>query len=460
LHAVARPVVLVSNRGPLSFGRADDGSLVPRRGGGGLVTALGPAVAGTGATWVAAALSEADREAAASGVVEGEGFRWQSLVLDEDDYRAYYDVISNGTLWFLHHGLWDLPRRPRYDRFWRAAWDAYRRVNRAFADAVVEEAPEGALVAVHDLHLTLVPPVLAAERPDVSVVHFTHTPFCEPGAVRALPAEVAAEVVGGMAAAGACGFHARRWEAAFLACCDEVGVAPPRTFVAPAAADPEDVARTARSEACGEALARLEGAVGDRKVIARVDRIELSKNLLRGFLAYEELLRAHPEWVGEVVFAAAVYPSREGLAEYLSYRQEVDGLVRRINDTWGTDGWTPILWDVGDDYPRSVALLRRADVLLVNPVRDGLNLIAKEGVLANERDAVLALSREAGAWEELAEVAMEVHPFDVTGTAEVLHEALSLPAGERRARFAALRDRVAARTPADWWADQLAAAAP
>ncbi len=451
-------MVLVSNRGPLAFTRADDGSLVPRRGGGGLVTALGPAVAGTGATWVAAALSEADREAAASGVVEGEGFRWRSLVLDADDYRAYYDVISNGSLWFLHHGLWDLPRRPRFDRHWRQAWDAYRRVNGAFAAAVVEEAPEGALVAVHDLHLTLVPPALAAHRPDLDVVHFTHTPFCEPDALRVLPADAAAEVVGGMAAAGACGFHARRWEASFVACCAEVGVGAPRTFVAPAAADPEDVARTAGSEACAAALADLEARVGDRAVVARVDRIELSKNLLRGFLAFEELLREHADWVGRVVFAAAVYPSREGLPEYLSYRQEADGLVRRINETWGTDTWTPILWDVGDDYPRSVAVLRRADVLLVNPVRDGLNLVAKEGVLANERDAVLALSREAGAWEELAGLALEVHPFDVTGTAEVLHTALSLTPDERRTRFAALRERVASRTPADWWADQLAAA--
>jgi trehalose 6-phosphate synthase len=452
-----RDVVLVSNRGPLSFTRADDGSLVPRRGGGGLVTALGPAVAGTGATWVAAALSEADREAAASGVIEGEGFRWRSLVLDPDDYRAYYDVISNATLWFLHHGLWDLPRRPRYDRHWWAAWEAYERVNGAFAAAVVEEAPEGALVAVHDLHLALVPPVLAAERPDLDVLHFTHTPFCEPFALRALPADVAAAVVGGMAAAGACGFHARRWEASFVACCADVGVPAPRTFVAPAAADPDDVARTARSEACEAALADLEQLVGDRAVVARVDRIELSKNLLRGFLAYEELLREQPGWRERVVFVAAVYPSREGLPEYLAYRQEADGLVRRINETWGTDGWTPILWDVGDDYPRSVAVLRRADVLLVNPVRDGLNLVAKEGVLANERDAVLALSREAGAWEELAGLAMEVHPFDVTGTANVLAEALSLSPDERRTRFAALRAAVASRTPADWWADQLAA---
>jgi len=454
----ARPVVLVSNRGPLAFSRDDDGQLVPRRGGGGLVTALGPAVAGTGATWVAAALSEADREAAASGVVEGEGFRWRSLVLDPDDYRAYYDVVCNGTLWFLHHGLWDLPRRPRFDRYWRRAWDAYRRVNGAFGAAVVEEAPEGAAVVVHDLHLSLVAPVLAAERPDLDVVHFTHTPFCEPAALRVLPADAGAELLSGMAAAGACGFHARRWEAAFSACCAELGVTPPRTFVAPAAVDADDLAATARSEACAEALADLDRVVGDRALVARVDRIELSKNLLRGFLAFEELLGTHPEWVERVVFAAAVYPSREGLAEYLSYRQEAEGLVRRINDTWATPGWTPILWDTSDDYPRSVATLRRADVLLVNPVRDGLNLVAKEGVLVNERDGVLALSREAGAWEELAGVALEVHPFDVAGTADVLHAALSLGPDERRAAATALRSRVAARTPADWWADQLAAA--
>jgi trehalose 6-phosphate synthase len=190
----------------------------------------------------------------------------------------------------------------------------------------------------------------------------------------------------------------------------------------------------------------------------RVDRIELSKNLLRGFLAFDELLRARPDLVGRVVFAALVYPSREELPEYLSYRQEVESLARRLNEEWGRPDWTPVLLDTSDFFPRSVAALRRYDVLLVNPVRDGLNLVAKEGAVLNERDGVLALSREAGAWEELAGGALEVNPFDVTGTAAVLAQALDMPADERARRGQLLRDAATSSTPAGWLDSQLAAA--
>jgi trehalose 6-phosphate synthase len=198
--------------------------------------------------------------------------------------------------------------------------------------------------------------------------------------------------------------------------------------------------------------------LGGRRLILRVDRIELSKNLLRGFLAYEDLLRTRPEWRGNVVFAAFVYPSREGLPEYLAYRQEVETLAARINSQWGVPGWTPILLDTSDNFPRSVAALRRYDLLLVNPVRDGLNLVAKEGPLLNDRHGVLALSREAGVWEELGGVALEVNPFDVAGTADVLAAGLAMDAEDRVTHARALRKLAAARTPRDWLEDQLAAA--
>jgi trehalose 6-phosphate synthase len=453
-----RPVVIVSNRGPLAFATGEGGELVTRRAAGGLVTALGPAVVDTGALWIASALSDADRAAAERGVVEAEGFRLRSLVVDPDAYRAAYDVVSNGTLWFLHHGLYDAPRRPRFDRHWRKAWDAYREVNAAFAGAVVEDAPEGATVVVHDYHLSLLGPELATKRPDLVAVHFTHTPFCGPDALRMLPDECAAELLTGLAGFTACGFHSSRWARAFEACCEEVLGRSPATFVSAAAADGDDLASSARSPRCRDAVAELDRQVGGRRLVVRVDRIELSKNLLRGFLAFDDLLRSHPQWRGKVVFAACVYPSREGLAEYLAYRQEVEGLVRRLNEEWAEPGWTPILYDPSDDYARSVAALRRYDVLLVNPVRDGLNLVAKEGVLVNERDGVLALSREAGAWEELGGLALEINPFDVAGTADRLHAALSMDDDGRRDHAAALRRAVTARTPADWFADQLAAA--
>jgi trehalose 6-phosphate synthase len=236
-----------------------------------------------------------------------------------------------------------------------------------------------------------------------------------------------------------------------------LGAAPP-TFVSPAAADADDIRNVARGDRCAAALAELDAAVGDRRLIVRVDRIELSKNIVRGFLAFEDLLRTRPEWREQVVFGAFVYPSREGLAEYQAYRQEVEGIIERINAEWSTPGWTPILYDPQDDFPRSVAALRRFDVLLVNPVRDGLNLVAKEGMIVNERDGVLALSRESGVWAELGDVALGVHPFDVAGTADVLHEALSMPAAQRRAHATEVRERSLARTAADWFGDQVRAA--
>ena len=207
-----------------------------------------------------------------------------------------------------------------------------------------------------------------------------------------LPDDVAVELLTGLAAHRACGFHTARWAQHFSACCEAVLGEVPTTFVAPAAPDLADVIGVAGTDACAEHLAELDRQIGDRKFIARVDRIELSKNILRGFLAFDELLDTRPEWRGRVVFGASVYPSRATLADYAGYTNEVHGLIDRINARWSTDDWTPILVDADDNFPASVAVLRRYDVLLVNPVRDGLNLVAKEGVTVNERDGVLALS--------------------------------------------------------------------
>jgi trehalose 6-phosphate synthase len=451
-------VVVVSNRGPLAFSRGPDGSLVARRGAGGLVSSLGPLVAGTGAGWVAAAITDADREAAARGLVEAEGFRLWSLALDPDDYRMAYDVISNATLWFLHHGIYDLARRPLVDRRWRDAWAAYQRVNRAFAETVAEVAPVGGVALVQDYHLTLVGYWLRQARPDLRVVHFTHTPFCGPNSIRVLPEDCAAELLAAMSAHTACGFHTERWARAFRACCAEVIGHTPTTFVSPLGPDAEALAAAAASDAVAAELAWVDEVAGGRRLILRVDRLELSKNLLRGFHAFDDLLATHPEWRGRVVFCALVYPSREGLPEYLAYRNEVEHLAALVNERWGTRDWTPVVLDTTDNYPRSVAALCRYDVLLVNPVKDGMNLVAKEGPLLNRNDGVVVLSREAGAWDELGSHALEINPFDVAGTADAMARALAMEPEERAVRAAALRAVAASRSPRDWLDDQLAAA--
>jgi trehalose 6-phosphate synthase len=439
----------------------DDGNLVARRGAGGLVTGLAPIVTGTDAIWLAAALSDADREAAAQGIADADGLRVRLLDVDPAVHRMAYDVVCNATLWFCLHGLFDLARRPRIDHRWRESWDAYRAMNDAFADAAAELAPDGAAVLVQDYHLALMGPRLRTLRPDLRSVHFSHTPWCDADGLRPLPDDVAAQFVGGIAGHHASTFHTRRWATAFETSCRAVlgREAKPSVAVSPLAPDPDDLAAAGTSAECAAAGRDLREAVGDRRLVVRVDRIELSKNVLRGFHAFDDLLERRPEWRERIVFAAFLYPSREGLAEYLSYRQEVEGLVARINDKWATTDWTPIHMRTSDDYPRSMAALQMADVVLVNPIRDGLNLVAMEGVLASQHASALVLSTEAGAWEQLGDAgAIGINPFDIGATADALHTALSMTGDEREDRHARLRAVVAARTPRDWLREQLAAA--
>lgn len=453
-----RPLVLVSNRGPVTFDLDSSGTLTSKRGAGGLVSGIGPLVADTDATWLAAAMTDGDRAACASGLAEADGFRVDLLALDEETYRLAYDVVSNEVLWFAHHGLWDLPREPAFDASWSDAWEAYRSVNHSFADAVAEVAPEGAVVLVQDYHLPLVARQLRATRPDLSCVHFSHTPFAPPVWLEALPDAAVHDLLTGMAAHQACGFHTRRWADDFLASAHDLAGLTPTAFVSPLASDPDDLRGAAASPECEAALQSLDELVGDRAMIGRVDRVELSKNQPRGFLAYADLLERHPEHRERVVFVAGAYPSREGVPGYAAYRASMEQAVASVNERFGTAGWTPVVLHVEDDFPRSVAIMRRADVLLVNPIRDGLNLVASEGPLVSDRDAVLALSPEAGAWERFHPAALRVPPFDVAGTGDVLHAALTMPSDERAKRASMLRELAVSRTPSDWLADQLAAA--
>lgn len=451
-------LVVASNRGPLSFRLDDGGRPVPAASAGGLAGSLRDLLVGSEATWVACAMSEADRAAAAGGLMREEGLRIVTVEPDAAQYAMAYDVVSNATLWFVHHHLYDLSRRPRFDRRWLEAWDAYRAFNRAVADQVVEAAADGATALVQDYHLALVPAMVRAARPDVAVVHFSHTPFADPGVLRVLPDAAGIELLRGMAGATVCGFHTERWADAFVACCADRGVDPPATLVTPLIPDRAKLAERASSDACRAAGARLTDAVGGRRLIVRVDRVELSKNLVRGFWALDELFASHPEHRGTVVMAALAYASRQGLPEYLAYRSEVEQVAALVNDRWGTADWQPVLLDIADDPDRSFAALTMADVLLVNPIRDGLNLVAKEGPLVNDRHGVLVLSREAGAWAELHDLALGVNPFDVTETAEALHRALTMTADERAAHADALRRRVDRHPPRRWLDDQLAAA--
>jgi len=448
-------VIVVSHRGPYRFERNDDGSFVAHRGAGGVVSALMPLLADDPeAIWVAAAMNEDDGEAALAGATGTVDIDLRLVDLDPAVHRMHYDVVSNGVLWFLFHGLFDRIRRPRFDLRFRDAWDAFTAVNETFATHVADFAAEGDVVLVQDYQLALVPAALRKRRPDLKIVHFTHTPFCGPDDITMLPSDVGRTLCRSLAG-GEAGFHTTRWARAFedatRAVVGEPPVVPP--FAASLGPDVQSLENVASSEATRVAADAMADTVGDRLVVFRNDRIEPSKNIVRGFYAFDRLLEARPGMRGRVVFVARLYRSREHLPEYLAYGNEVEQTVARINERWGTRDWSPIVLDDRDDFPGSVAGMRRYDVLFVNPVRDGLNLVAKEGPIVNRRDGVLCLSPEAGAYDELREAAFAVHPYDIEQAAGVLDDALVMPLDERSARARRLRALAGARTPSRWLAD-------
>ena len=447
-------MIVVSHRGPVSFRRGPDGTFSARRGAGGVVSALAPLLRGRDdARWVAAAIGEDDRAAVVAGAAHVPDLDVELLVLDPELHRLHYDVMSNQILWFCFHGLFGSEVSPPDPARVTAAWEAYRSVNRVFADAIAAHAAEGDVVLVQDLHFALVGAMLREQRPDLAIAHFTHTPFATPVELDALPDPVADELLAGLASVPA-GFHSPRWCDHYVDCCRKAGIAPVDPFAVTFAPALDDLRSVADEDATSEARDRLTEAVGGTRVITRVDRVELSKNIVRGFEAYATLLRTRPEWRERVTFVAMLNPSRESLPEYRDYRDRIDATVDAINAEFGTPGWTPVIADARDDFPRSVAALQIADVLLVNPVRDGLNLVALEGPIVNTHDAALVLSREAGAYDLVHDDCIGVDPFDVDTTARALHDALGLAPDVRARRRTELRT-VVERHPADAWLDEL-----
>jgi trehalose 6-phosphate synthase len=474
-------------RGPVSFTQSDDGRLVARRGGGGVVSALSSAI-GTGDTlWICAALNDADRAQVRRTDgrlgLEGSpgGSEVRMLDIPAATFRRAHNAVANSTLWFVHHMLYDTPSLPRFGLKFEREWQAYCAYNRAFADALADEAgapPDGRSEArsavralIHDYHLSLVPRMLADARPDIRIAHFSHTPWAPPDYYRILPGPVGRQILDGVLGAHHVGFHCQRWADAFLECCHVIlGADVDRSRqqvshrghvtsigVHPLGVDADELRRRAFEPDVQARVAMLARDARGRKLIVRIDRTELSKNIIRGLEAYRELLVTHPEWRGRVTHLVFAYPSRQDIPVYRKYMSVVTRMARKIAWEFGTEDWQPLVLEVNDDYSRALAMYRLADVLLVNPIRDGMNLVAKEAPILSDRGCALVLSQEAGAAAELGADALLVNPYDVSETARVLHEALIMKDEERRRRTASLARAAAALPPTRWFADQLAA---
>jgi len=453
-----RKLIVVSNRGPLAYSRDVDGARAARRGAGGLVTALAPLVSHHDVTWIASALSDEDRAVAAAGAIEetardGSNYRLRLVAHRPSAYDLYYNVVANPALWFVQHGLWGLKRDPDHDL--GCAWDeGYVSVNEAFADAVLEELERepGATVFFHDYHLYVAPALVRAQRPEALLAHFTHIPWVDAAAWSVLPASIVNAIHTGLLANDVVSFHTERWRDAFLSACSSLGLDTGGSLVTahPISIDPEEFTGLAGSDGV---LARERELVASRpeSMILRVDRTDPSKNIVRGLEAFGLLLERRPDLRGRVGMLALLDPSRQEIPEYVEELQRIEAAAALLEDRFPG----ALQLQVADDFPQAIAAYKQFDVLLVNAVMDGLNLVAKEAPLVNTRDGVVVLSVNAGAFEELATWTVSVDPFDLEGQATALEDALALPGGERRSRLEAIREHIRTHDLVAWIDAQL-----
>ena len=471
-------LVIASNRGPLEYDGEEGPAFKCRTGCGGLVTALSTLARLSDFTWVSATMTEADRLVAANGGPalgdsRAAGCRVRFVVPDRRAYQLHYNVFSNPILWFLHHSMVDsLRRRDLWDQMEKAWEEGYVPVNRAFAGAVVEELrrPGSAGVALlQDYHLYLAGRYIRDRAPDALLQHFVHVPWPEPHVWLNMPGHITEAICDGLLANDVVRFQTQTSVFTFLlTCLDHVRGAfvdfaravvsydgrDIRVRSGPISVDSDYLQRKAASPEAQGHLSKLEPLAGERTIV-RVDRVDPTKNVLGGFQAFDLLLRRHPELRGRVRFLAFLVPSRTGIPEYRRYTERVFRLIDRINAGYGDGSWRPIEVFYENNFEQALAGMSLYDVLLVNSLADGMNLVAKEGPVVNRREGVLVLSTEAGAFQELREGALAVNPHDVKGTAEALWQALTMPASERRQRAGLLRTAISERSLLAWMSEQL-----
>ena len=470
------PLVLVSNRGPVTY--QDDGSV--KRGTGGLATALIGLASHRDAVWIASAMTDRDIEVAREHggepfeveAPDGGEFRVRFVASDAEAYDRFYNIFANPMLWFIQHYLWDQSNAPDIRRHEVEAFEfGYNVVNEDLAEAVLEEIDgvDEPVVMVHDYQLYTLPGMVRRARPDAFLHHFVHIPWTQSDAWRVLPSKIREEIYHGLLANDIIGFHTRSYRRNFLQCCADlldlevdmergiVHSTTARSGCAPTRCRSTSGPRSRSRSARGCASSRRSSCARRREYsILRVDRADLSKNVLRGFTGFDIFLEQHPEFKERITFTAQLMPSRTDVPEYAEYLERIEALVAVVNHRHGTPDWMPIDLKLRDDLDEAVASYKHYDVMMVNAMFDGMNLVAKEGPLVNERDGVSILSENTGAHEELGEFALSVNPFDVQELADSIYAALTMPAEERARRARGLKEIVTSRDPGDWIDEQIA----
>jgi trehalose 6-phosphate synthase len=477
-----RRLIIASNRGPVTFQKDEDGSITAHRGGGGLVTALTGLVQHTDAAWIASAMTDEDRAFKPEKVPLGSGeaqIEIEFVQPDPEAYDKYYNVISNPLLWFLQHNMWDIAKAPTFDRNTWDAWEnGYVAVNRMFAEAIARKIyanKQPAIVMIQDYQLYLTPYYLrkrVSTRSKHVLVHFIHIPWPGTEDWGVLPPVMRKAILNSLCCVDLLGFQTREDGLNFIRTCQShlegahVNFSKGRvwyrnhaTYVRdfPISIDVNALQQLSQSEEVARFREQIDEYAGGADLIVRIDRTEPSKNIVRGFQAMEEMLELYPEHRNKVHFLAALVPSRMEVAEYQDYLDELMAAAGRVNAKYGDSEWEPVRVMVGENYARAVAALQRYDILLVNSIADGMNLVAKEGPIVNQMDGVVILSERTGARQQLEDGAIVISPCDIYATAQAMHRGLVMNRDERKRRADHLKKIIAENDINAWLCSQVQA---
>lgn len=475
-----RPLIVGSNRGPLEFHLTPEGILQPRRGSGAIVTALSALTRSFKFSWVASAMSEGDRRAfelaggeSIQSPLPNQQVSLRYVITPRRTYHKFYNILCNPLLWFLQHRMWSPPYTPNIDSVVYDAWSTgYEPVNQAFADGIIAEASkksESPVILLHDYHLYLVSGMVRKQLPEALIYHFIHIPWPAPDLWQLLPSHMRAAICQSLCRADLVGFQSD-WDVnSFLESCRLFVEGAEVDFVRgrvttngretevkayPTSIDVEEVRRIATSPRALDYQQRIQQLCGEQTII-RVDRAEPSKNIVRGFRSFHIFLEQHPEFRGRVKFLAFLVPSRSHVKQYERYQEEIDNTVRGINNAFGTETWLPVQVIYENNYTQALAGMKLYDVLLVNPLADGMNLVAKEGPIVNTKNGVLILSEATGAYQQLKGGALAVAPADLQGTAKALFDAFSMSSEQRIHRNKILIEAVSSQNSTQWLLTQV-----
>ena len=459
--------IIVSNRGPVTAKRSLDGKKIQvNRAGGGLASAISPLVNNNLAKWLFPISTDLEIEAFTAGLLTDGDSNLIPIPIAQDIHNAAYNEVSNKVLWYLLHGMFSLTRTPKFDTQFYLDWKNYNEFSEAIAKAIASEAPANAKVLLQDYHMFMVPGYLEALRGDISISLFLHTPFSSASEFEVLPEQVRNQLLESISKVKHIGFHATRWRDNFSEVFSRFAEKgeKPAFHVNPLGTDIDDIRSAASRSAVEEERSKIRNIAAGRRIVARVDRMEPSKNILRGIDSVVELFRFYPHMMRSVVHIANCYPSREALEDYSSYAKEVDEKIdesnlylRDLASRLGLDLLTdPIYKFTEDNFALSLALLKEYDVLLVNPIRDGYNLVASEGPLLNEQNGGLVLSRNAGIAEIVGDRANLVNPYDIRESALAIFSILNQNEHVRASRHSDLIEVLKERNPTKWLQQQIA----